>query len=564
MCRFSSRHRMNPIQRAFAHSQGMAGMMKYPLTITNILNRARTYFPKKQVVTRLPDRIHRYTYADLYARVCRLANALSTLGVGQGDRVGVFGWNTYRYLEAYFAAPCMGAVVHTINIRLAPNDLVHIINHAKDKVLLIDEDLLPAIEAIAPRLETVQQFVVMTDGEVASQGLPDVHSYEGLMEQAPATYNFPQLEEDAPAGLCYTSATTGNPKGVTYDHRGLYLHTLTQCMTDSLALSERDVILPVVPMFHANTWGVPYTSAFLGATLVLPGQRPDSAAVCNLIQQERVTISLGVPTIWIGVLDYFARSGGSCDLSSLRSLVSGGSAVPPHMFRAFDELGIPITHAYGMTEATPLVTICNYKSHMSSWDEDAKMEVRVKQGVPVAGLEIKLVNEEGEDLPWDGEQQGELLVRGPWIASEYFDDPRYAETFVDGWYHTGDVVTVDQEGYVQLVDRAKDMVKSGGEWISSVDLEAAIMAHPGVYEAAVIGIPHEHWQERPLACVVPTPEQQESLDRDQVLAHLEGKFARWWLPDVVVFIDEMPKTAVGKFDKKVLRQRFANVPNPNG
>ena len=533
-------------------------MMKYPLTLTTILNRARTYFPRKEVVTRLPDRIHRYTYSDMCARVCKLANVLASSGVSRGDRVGVFGWNTHRYLEAYFAAPCMGAVVHTINIRLAPDDLVHIINHAQDKILLVDEDLLPAIEAIASRLETVKQFVIMADSNPPTAGLPDAHSYEQLMEQASGNFEFPELDEDTPAGLCYTSATTGNPKGVIYSHRGLYLHSLTQCMTDSLALSERDVILPVVPMFHANTWGVPYTSAFLGATLVLPGPRPDAAAVCGLVQQEKVTVSLGVPTIWIGVLDYLSRAAEPCDLSSLRLLVSGGSAVPPHMFRAFDELGIPITHAYGMTEATPLVTICNYKSHMSSWDDDAKMDVRVKQGFPVAGLDIRLVDDSGSDLPWDGVQQGELLVRGPWIANEYLDDPRSAETFVDGWYHTRDVVTVDPEGYVQIVDRAKDMVKSGGEWISSVDLEAAIMAHPGVYEAAVIGIPHQRWQERPLACVVPTQEQKDSLNREDVLAHLEGKFAHWWLPDEVVFIDEIPKTAVGKFDKKVLRQRFAN------
>ena len=539
-------------------------MMKYPLTITTILNRAHTYFPRKEVVTRLPDRIHRYTYADLYVRVCKLANALSSLGVGRGDRVGVFGWNTYRYLEAYFAAPCMGAVVHTINIRLAPNDLVHIINHAKDKVLLVDEDLFPAIEAIAPRLESVEQIVVMGDGDPSSSVLPHAHSYERLMDAASNSFDFPRLDEDMPAGLCYTSATTGNPKGVVYDHRGLYLHTLTQCMTDSLALSERDVILPVVPMFHANTWGVPYTSAFLGATLVLPGPRPDAAAVSRLMEQEKVTVSLGVPTIWIGVLDYLARASEPCDLSSVRLLVSGGSAVPPYMFRAFDELGIPMTHAYGMTEATPLVTICNYKSYMDDWDDDAKMGVRVKQGLPVAGLDIRLVDEQGADLPWDGEHQGELLVRGPWIASEYLDDPRSADTFVDGWYHTGDVVTVDPEGYVQVVDRAKDMVKSGGEWISSVDLEAAIMAHPSVYEAAVIGVPHERYLERPLACVVPIPEQRSALDRDAVLAHLEGKFARWWLPDDVVFIDEIPKTAVGKFDKKVLREWYASAAKADG
>ena len=532
-------------------------MMSYPLTVTNILHRARTYFPRKEVVTLLPEGVHRYTYADLYARVCRLAYSLAALGVEKGDRVGVFGWNTCRYLEAYFAAPCMGAVVHTINIRLGANDLMHIINHAQDKVLLVDADLLPAIEAIAPQLKTVQHFVIMGDAPSQGSGLAPAHDYEQLLEAAPDSFDFPRLEEETPAALCYTSATTGNPKGVVYSHRALYLHTLTQCMTDSLGLSERDVILPVVPMFHANTWGAPYSAAFIGATLALPGPRPDAAAVCRLIQEERVTVSLGVPTIWISLLDYLSRSDGPRDLSSLRLVVSGGSAVPPYLFDAFDELGIPLVHAYGMTEATPLVTICNYKSHMDALDAQAKMEVRAKQGFPVAGLEIRLVDEASADLPWDGAQRGELLVRGPWIASQYMDDPRSAEAFIDGWFHTGDVATVDAEGYVQLVDRARDMVKSGGEWISSVDLEAAIMSHPGVYEAAVIAIPHQRWQERPLAYVAPTQEQRGLLARDDVLNHLEGRFARWWLPDDVVFVDEIPKTAVGKFDKKALRERFA-------
>ena len=535
-------------------------MMKYPLTVTNILNRARTYFPRKEIVTRLPDGTHRYTYADLYARVCKLAHALTSLGVKQGDRVGTFGWNTYRHLEAYYAAPCMGAVVHTVNIRLAPDDLAYIINHAQDKVLLVDEDLLPVIEAIAPRLETVEHFVVMSNNGSTGSSLPSAHSYEELMDNASDRFDFPQLEEDMPAGLCYTSATTGKPKGVVYSHRALYLHTLTECMTDAFGLTEADVILPVVPMFHANTWGIPYASTFLGATLLLPGVRPDAAAVCRLIQQERVTVSLGVPTIWIGLLDFLARSEEKFDLSSLRLLISGGAAIPPSIFQAFDKMGIRMVQAYGMTEATPVVTIGNLKSHMQSFDDDTKREIRARQGFPVPGLDMRLVDEAGQDLPWDGEQRGELLLRGAWIASEYLDDPRTADTFIDGWYHTGDIATVDAEGYVQIVDRAKDMVKSGGEWISSVDLEAAIMAHPDVLEAAVIAIPHERWQERPLACVVPRQEKRGALSRDDVLGFLEGKFARWWLPDDVVFLDEIPKTSVGKFDKKLLRERFPAAP----
>jgi len=532
-------------------------MMQYPLTIPRIRERARTFFPGKEVVTRVPGGTHRCTYRELHERTRRLANVLEGLGVKAGDRVATFAWNTYRHMEAYWAVPSIGAVLHTVNIRLAPDDLAYIMNHAEDKVLLIDEDLVPAIEAIADRLETVEHFVVMADKPTISARLPSAHSYEGLMAEAPPTYRFPDLDELAPAGLCYTSATTGRPKGVIYTHRGVYLHSMMECMTDFIALSERDVVMAVVPMFHANCWGTPFSAAMVGANQVLPGVRPDTRAICELIQQERVTVALGVPTIWVGLLDFLQRSGEKYDLSSLRLVVSGGSAVPPSLIEAYDRvLGVRLAQAYGMTEATPVVSISNLKSQMDSLTDAEKTDIRAKQGFLVPGLEMRLVDDAGQELPWDGQERGELLLRGPWIASEYYNDPRTAETFRDGWYHTGDIANVDEEGYIQIVDRARDIIKSGGEWISSVDLEAAIIAHPEVLEAAVISIPHPRWQERPLACVVPKQGSKGKLSPEQILAHLEGKFARWWLPDDVVFLDEIPKTSVGKYDKKVLRERF--------
>ena len=532
-------------------------MMQYPLTIPPILERAQTLFPRKGIVTRVPGGTHRCTYRELYKRSCRLANALEGLGVKAGDRVATFAWNTYRHMEAYWAVPSIGGVLHTVNIRLSPDDLTYIINHAEDKVLLIDEDLVPLIEAIADRLETVEHFVIMTDKPTIAANLPSTHSYEELMAMASSTYQFPELDEWAPAGLCYTSATTGRPKGVTYTHRGIYLHTMMQCMTDFIALSERDVIMAVVPMFHANCWGTPFSCTMVGANQVLPGVRPDPRAICELIQQEGVTVVLGVPTIWVGVLDFLEKSDEKYDLSSLRMLVSGGSAVAPSLIEAYDKLlGVRLVQAYGMTEATPVVSVSNFKSHMDSLTDAQKLDIKAKQGILQPGLEMKVVDEAGRELPWDGKQRGELILRGPWIASEYYNDPRTAETFREGWYHTGDIVNVDEEGYIQVVDRVRDVIKSGGEWISSVDLEAAIVDHPQVLEAAVISIPHPRWQERPLACVVPKVEWRGTLAREEILAHLEGKLARWWIPDDVVFLDEIPKTSVGKYDKKVLRERF--------
>ena len=531
--------------------------MHYPLLVSNILNRARTAFPDKEIITRTENGTHRYTYKDMAARVNRLCNALAGLGVKPGDRVGTFGWNTYRHLEAYFASPVMGAVNHTINIRLFPEDLVYIVNHAEDKVLLVDPDLAPILEQLAPRFESVEHFVMLTDDPEPATSLPGTLSYETLLAQASEEFTPPELDEYAPAGLCYTSATTGRPKGVTYSHRALYLHSMAECMADTAAFSERDTTMAVVPMFHANCWGFPYSSALVGANQVMPGVRPDPPAICELIERHRVTLTAGVPTIWVGLLDYLERSGRSYDLSSLRAVISGGSAVPVSVIRAYRErLGVDLVHAYGMTEAAPIVTYNHVKANLENLPQDEKYELAGSQGLLVAGLELRLVDEKGDDLPWDGEQRGELLFRGPWIASEYYNDERTAETYIDGWYHSGDIASVDANGYVQIGDRVKDMVKSGGEWISSVDLETAIIAHPDVLEAAVIAIPHPTWVERPLACVVAREGTGGTLNKAQVLDFIRDKFARWWLPDDVVFIEEIPKTSVGKFDKKVLRERF--------
>ncbi len=532
-------------------------MMNYQLLVPGLLDRADIYFPHKEIITREGDGVHRYTYRDLKGRVNRLANGLAGLGVGKGDRVGTFGWNTYRHLEAYFAPPTMGAITHTTNIRLSPDDLTYIVNHAGDKVMLVDPDLVPILEPLASRLETVEHFVIMTGDSGFKTSLPSAHIYEDLLGVAADTFNRPPLDEHDPAGLCYTSATTGRPKGVTYTHRAQILHAMMECSADSAGVRERDVVMAVVPMFHANSWGVPYAATMTGATQVLTGVRPDPPAICRLISEHRVSLSLGVPTIWVGMLDYLSRTEEEFDLSCLRMVVSGGSAVPRSMIQAFKErLGIELVQAYGMTEATPLVSFNRLGSHLDGLDDEDRLTEQGKQGTPVYGIEMRLVDENGVDLDWDGEQRGELLFRGPWIASEYLNDPRSEETFIDGWYHSGDIASLDQWGNIQIGDRVKDMVKSGGEWISSVDLETAIIAHPGVLEAAVIAIPHPTWQERPIACVVPNAEYRDSLEKSEVLEFIRPRFASWWIPDDVVFIDEIPKTSVGKFDKKVLRDRF--------
>ena len=539
--------------------------MRYELLAHRILERAATQFPGKEIVTRVGAGAHRYTYADLFARTARLGNALRELGIGAGDRVGTFAWNTYRHLEAYFAPATIGAVTHTINIRLAPDTLAYIINHAGDQALLIDPDLAPLIAAIADRLTSVRHYIILGEESDLPAGLPGAIAYETLLAAAPAEYRPSEVDEYAPMGLCYTSATTGLPKGVAYSHRAVYLHSLTSATADMLALSERDRIMAIVPMFHVNSWGLPYSGTMVGATQIFPGVRPDPQVICELLAGEKVTVSAGVPTIWIGVLDYLARTGAEYDFSALRQVVSGGSALPLAVLQAYRErLGVEMTHAYGMTEAAPLISVNRRRSWLDALSDAERLELCASQGVIAPGVEMRLMDDAGSPVPHDGQQRGELWFRAPWLASAYVDDDRSGDTFVDGWYHSGDIASVTPDGYIQIADRVSDMVKSGGEWISSVDLESAIMAHPDVLEAAVIAVPHPRWQERPLACVVPRAEPAAPLSREAVLEFISPRFARWWLPDDVVFLDEIPKTTVGKFDKKALRERFGDYQSGGG
>jgi fatty-acyl-CoA synthase len=531
-------------------------MMAFPLTIQHIFERARRLYPGKEVVTRTgPDSWHRYSYAEFGQRARQLAGALAALGVRRGDRVGTFAWNSYRHLEAYFAVPCSGAVLHTINIRLFPEQIAYIVNHAQDRVLLVDASLLQTLVPVKDQLRSVEHVVAMPDGGDARAWPGPTIDYEEALAGVSPVPHFPGLEEDEACGLCYTSGTTGNPKGVLYSHRALVLHSFAVCLADSIALCERDTVLPVVPMFHANAWGLPYAATMVGARQVFPGPAPTPAELARLIADEGVTLAAGVPTVWIGV--QAALEQGSYDLSRLRRLVVGGAAVPRALIETFEKrFGVPIWQGWGMTEMSPLGSLSRLKSALEGLGEEERFSIRAKQGLPVPGVEIKAVDEAGAEVPWDGRTMGELLVRGPWVAAAYYRDATSGDRFLaDGWFRTGDVVTIDPEGYIQVVDRTKDLVKSGGEWISSVELENALMGHPGVLEAAVIARPDERWQERPVACVVPRPGQ--TVTAEELLEHLRPRFAGWWLPDEVVFLPEIPKTGVGKFDKKVLRERYA-------
>jgi fatty-acyl-CoA synthase len=532
--------------------------MRHPLTLHTMLERARRLFPHKEIVSRTSAGIFRYTYREYDQRTRRLAAVLTSLGVTRGTRVGTLAWNHHRHLEAYFAVPCMGASLHTINLRLPPEHLAHVINHAGDQVILVDADLVPLLEAIQAELETVQHYVIMADGPLPATRLTPVHDYETLLAQAPADYQFPEdIDEWQEAGMCFSSATTGLPKGVTYAHRAIYLHTLAACAADTIAVSEKDVCMPVVPMFHANAWGLPFAAVWMGAKQVLPGPRPDPHTLCQLIQDEKVTLAAGVPTVWMGVLQALEQK--RYDFASITRIACGGAAPPRALIEAYEQkLGVPFLHAYGMTEAAPITHVSRLKSHLEDRPDEERYALKAKQGLLMPGLEMRVVREGGTEVAWDGTEMGELLLRGPWIASEYYNDERSRATYKHGWYHTGDVATVDAEGYVQIVDRVKDLVKSGGEWISTVDLENAIMAHPKVREAAVVAAYHPKWQERPVACVVLKPDAG-AVSAEEIRTFLKGRFADWWLPDAVFFIDEVPKTSVGKFDKKVLRERFWNA-----
>jgi fatty-acyl-CoA synthase len=530
-------------------------MMDYPLTVRSIYERARKLFPDKQLATRRPAGVERTTYGDWAERVARLAAALRELGVGPGDRVATFCWNHDRHLETYFAAALMGASYHTLNIRLGGDQLAYILNHAGDKVLVADAELAPAIGPVLPGAETVEHVLVIpsVEGERPQLGARSEHDYEALVERAAPMADWPDLDERQTAGICYTSATTGNPKGVAYSHRAIFLHSLMVGLVDTAAICERDVLLPIVPMFHVNAWGMPFAATWYGAGQVYGGPAPTPADYVRLIREEGVTVSAGVPTVWLGVLQVLERDGG--DLGPLQRIMCGGSAAPVSMIRTYeDRYGVQFIHAYGMTEATPVTHFSRTKSALRDLPEEARYSYKAKQGLLVPGLEQRVVDADGAEVPADGKSMGELLLRGPWIADQYLDDERSATTFVDGWYHTGDVATLDGEGYLHLVDRTKDLVKSGGEWISSVELENALMGHPEVAEAAVIAVPDEKWAERPLAVVV--RKAGSEVGEAELVASIAGKFPKWWLPDRVEFVEELPKTATGKFSKRTLRERF--------
>ena len=529
-------------------------MMHYPLTLTHFFERSRRLWPQKRLATRVPGQpLFRYTYADFAERTLRLAGVLRELGVKKGDRVATLAWNSHRHLELYWAAPCSGAVLHTLNLRLAPQDLTFIINHAADSVIFADASLWPILEGIRDRIPSVRTIVIMRDAPEprVPAALPE---YEALLAAASPLRRWPTLDETDAAGMCYTSGTTGNPKGVVYTHRAMFLHCLAQAMTDSFGISEDDTLLHIVPMFHANSWCLPFTAVMVGSTQIFAGPNPQPRDICELVQQEKVTFTGAVPTVWIAVKELCEKEG--WDISSLRTIAIGGSAAPKAMQLAYRrQFGVTMSHAWGMTEMTPLGTIARLKSYMKQWPEDAQYEVRARVGYPSVGVDARIVDEEGRELPWDGASMGELQVRGPWVVSAYYDNPESAERFTaDGWFRTGDVATIDAEGYVQITDRTKDLIKSGGEWISSVDVENLIMSHPKVLEAAVIAVPHPKWVERPLACVVPKPGQ--TLEPGEIVDFLRPRLAKWALPDEVLIIEAVPKTSVGKFDKKVLRERY--------
>jgi fatty-acyl-CoA synthase len=529
-------------------------MMNYPLTLTHFFERSRRLWPQKRLATRVPGQpLFRYTYADFAERTLRLAGVLAELGVKKGDRVATLAWNSHRHLELYWAAPCSGAVLHTLNLRLAPQDLTFIINHAADSIIFADASLWPILEGIRDRIPSVRTIVIMRDAPEprVPAALPE---YEALLAAAAPLRRWPALDETDAAGMCYTSGTTGNPKGVVYTHRAMFLHCLAQAMTDSFGISEDDTLLHIVPMFHANSWCLPFTAVMVGSTQIFAGPNPQPRDICELVQQEKVTFTGAVPTVWIAVKELCEKEG--WDISSLRTIAIGGSAAPKAMQLAYRrQFGVTMSHAWGMTEMTPLGTIARLKSYMKQWPEDAQYEVRARVGYPSVGVDARIVDEEGQELPWDGASMGELQVRGPWVVSAYYDNPESAERFTaDGWFRTGDVATIDAEGYVQITDRTKDLIKSGGEWISSVDVENLIMSHPKVLEAAVIAVPHPKWVERPLACVVPKPGQ--ALEPGEIVEFLRPRLAKWALPDEVLIIEAVPKTSVGKFDKKVLRERF--------
>lgn len=537
-------------------------MMHYPLTLDRILSRAQKNFPEQEIVSRLADgSLHRYTYGEFYTRTLKLMQALRRMGVKPGDRVATFAWNSYRHMELYFAVPALGAVLHTLNIRLFPEQLVYIVNHAEDQFIFCDKSLMKPLADLAAQFKTVKQFIVIDDRspEVGIK-LKDMTDYEALIQNESAVENFLQFDENTAAGMCYTSGTTGEPKGVLYSHRSIFLHAMGISMSDTLAVSGRDTILPVVPMFHVMSWGIPFAACLTGAKMVYPGSQLIGKPIAELIEHEKVTLAAGVPTIWNVLLQHLKKD--KADISSLRAMVVGGSAAPPALIAAYEkEHGVQILHAWGMTETSPLGSVAQLKPYMQNWGADVLLKQRAKQGKVVPLVEARIVDDAGKELAWDGKASGELQVRGPWIASSYYNmeskDAGAAFT-ADGWFGTGDVARIDEHGFIEITDRKKDLIKTRGEWLSSVEMENTAMAFQGVAEAAVVGRPDDVRGEAAVLFLTPLPDKKDTFDMKALHAYLSEKFAHWQVPKLVDMhiIDAIPKTSVGKFDKKVLRARL--------
>jgi fatty-acyl-CoA synthase len=537
-------------------------MMEWPLLVPNILRRAGQFYPEKEIVSRWADgTLHRMTYGDLEVRVYRLMNALRELGIRPGDRVATLAWNSHRHLELYFAVPSIGAVLHTINFRLSREQLRYIINHAEGRVVFVDRSVGALMAAMQPELPGVERYVVMDDRCPAPPALPaPAIDYEDLLASASERAEFPALDEHMAAGMCYTSATTGDPKGVVYSHRSTFLHAMAGCMVDAGATSEREVALPAVPMFHVNAWGWPYACTMAGSKQVFPGSGLIGQPLAELLESERVTCAGGVPTIWTLLYQHLKEK--KYDLSSLHTLLVGGSAASRALIENFErDFGIRVLHAWGMTETSPLGTVSRLKREMLDWPEDRQLEVRLKQGLPMPCVEVRILGDNDEDLPWDGEHVGELLVRGPWVASSYYNNPEAGAAFThDGWFRTGDMASIDRYGYVQLSDRKKDLIKRKGEWISSVDMENYVLGHPGVLEAAVVARPDPVCEELPAVLIVRRNDPDHPVEPQAIIDLLARKFAKWQLPlpEDIHFIEALPKTGVGKIDKKVLRKLVAD------
>lgn len=534
----------------------MIGLMQdQPLLVSSLIEFAGRHHADAQIVSRrVEGDLHRYTYREALSRSKRAANALDRLGLGPGDRVATLAWNGYRHFELYFGVSGSGRVLHTINPRLTPEQVAWIANHAEDQVLCFDMTFLPIIKAVWNQCKTVKHWIALCEASALPKdtGIEGLRSYEEWIASESDHYIWPQFDERSAAALCYTSGTTGNPKGALYSHRSTLLHAYGAALPDALCLSARDCVLPVVPMFHVNAWGLPYACAMTGAKIVFPGGALDGKSVYELIEGEGVTMAAGVPTVWLGLLNHMAQE--KVRFTSLNRTVIGGSACPPAMISAFkDQYGVTVLHAWGMTEMSPLGTVCNLKLKQMAWPADEQMGVLVKQGRAVFGVEMKIVDTQGQELPWDGQASGDLLVKGPWIIKGYFKGEG-GDPLVDGWFPTGDVATIDPDGFMQITDRSKDVIKSGGEWISSIDVENIAMAHPGVAMAACIGVAHPKWDERPLLVVTKKPGSE--LTRDELLAFYEGKVAKWQVPDDVVFVDGIPLGATGKMQKMKLREQF--------